>query len=122
MNLPEGHQTVMPYLILKSADRFIDFIAHVFGARETARYPSETGGVMHAEANIGGSTLMYADATDDWSPQPGGMYVYVEDVDATYAKAMEKGATSLMEPQDRDYGYTCGFADTNGNSWWVTKA
>lgn len=122
MKLPEGHQTVMPYLILSQADQFRDFVTEVFGGTETARYPNESGGVMHAEASIGGATLMYADATGEWPPQTSNLYIYVENLDEVYAKALSAGATTAMPPERKDYGYTCGVVDPTGNTWWITQA
>ncbi len=120
--MPQGYQTIMPYLIVPHADRFLDFLRDVFGAEEKLRANREDGQIMHAEVSIGGSTLMIAEANDDWSAQPAGLYIHVSDADATYKKALAEGATSVMEPRDQDYGRSGGVKDPFGNTWWITNA
>ena len=122
MHIPEEHQTVMPYLILPNARGFADFVQSVFGATlgpTTLRDDNVT--IMHGETRIGESTLMFAEATDQWPPQPASLFVYVENADETYQRALAQGGTSLMEPASRDYGRSCGVADPFGNSWWITS-
>lgn len=122
MNLPKGYQTVMPYLILKGAERFIDFAKNVFGATELAVYRNDDGSLMHAEIQIGGSTIMLGESNDQWSVQTAGLYVNVEDTDESYRKALNHGATTVMPIEDKEYGRTCGVKDPCGNTWWITAA
>ena len=122
MNLPSGHQTIMPYLILKGASRFIDFCKKVFDAKDSNQQVlRDDGTVMHAEIILNGSTIMVTDETKDWSQQNANLFVYVPDADDTYQKALDNGATSLMELSDQDYGRTCGVTDPFGNIWWITS-
>lgn len=122
MNLPSGHQTIMPYLILKGASRFIDFCKKVFDAKDSNQQVlRDDGTVMHAEIILNGSTIMVTDETKDWSQQNANLFVYVPDADDTYQKALDNGATSLMELSDQDYGRTCGVTDPFGNVWWITS-
>jgi len=122
MNLPSGHQTIMPYLILKGASRFIDFCKKVFDAKDSNQQVlRDDGTVMHAEIILNGSTVMVTDETKDWSQQNANLFVYVPDADETYQKALDNGATSLMELSDQDYGRTCGVTDPFGNVWWITS-
>jgi len=122
MNLPSGHQTIMPYLILKGASRFIDFCKKVFDAKDSNQQVlRDDGTVMHAEIILNGSTIMVTDETKDWSQQNANLFVYVPDADETYQKALDNGATSLMELSDQDYGRTCGVTDPFGNIWWITS-
>jgi PhnB protein len=120
MNLPQGHQTVMPYLIMDSAEEFIDFTISVFNAIEKTRVPSPEGGIMHAEIMIGMSTLMFAGATTQFEPDTANLFVYVEDVDATYQRALKAGAISIRAPRQEDYGYSAGIEDPFGNTWWMS--
>lgn len=120
MNIPKGHQTVMPYMIINGAEKFKGFLEKVFNAKETFYLADENRGVRHAEMQINGSTVMFADNTEQWHPQPSSMYLYVENADDTYQKALANGATSLMEPSDQDYGRSCGVKDEFGNVWWIT--
>lgn len=121
MNLPQGYQTVMPYLILKDVAAFIDFTKTVFGAEEMAVYNNENGSIMHAEIQIGGSTLMMGQSTEDWGVQNAGLYIHVEDTDGTFQKALEQGATVIMPVENKEYGRTCGVKDPQGNTWWITQ-
>lgn len=122
MNLPSGHQTIMPYLILKGASQFIDFCKKVFDAKDSNQQVlRDDGTVMHAEIILSGSTIMVTDETKDWSQQNANLFVYVPDADETYQKALDNGATSLMELSDQDYGRTCGVTDPFGNVWWITS-
>jgi len=122
MNLPSGHQTIMPYLILKGASRFINFCKKVFDAKDSNQQVlRDDGTVMHAEIILNGSTIMVTDETKDWSQQNANLFVYVPDADETYQKALDNGATSLMGLSDQDYGRTCGVTDPFGNIWWITS-
>lgn len=122
MNLPSGHQTIMPYLILKGASSFIDFTKKVFEAKDSNQQVlRDDGTIMHAEIILNGSTIMVTDATSDWSQQNANLFVYVPDADETYKKALDNGAISLMGLSDQDYGRTCGVTDPFGNVWWITS-
>lgn len=121
LNIPEGYQQVMPYLIVPGAARFFDFMQKVFGAREKMTTMRDVHTIMHAELWIGESTIMYADSTDQYPPSTAGLFVYVEDADATYAKALAEGATSVQEPVDQHYGRSAGIKDPVGNTWWLTS-
>lgn len=120
MNIPKGHQAVMPYLMLEDAARFIDFITTVFNA-EMTHESMRDGIVGHCEAQIGGCTIMFSQSRDQWKPATGNMFVYVEDADATYKKAIDAGATTVMEMADQDYGRSGGVTDPHGNVWWITS-
>lgn len=121
MNLPEGYQTVMPYLILKDVAAFIDFTKKVFEAEELAVYRNDDGSIMHAEIQIGGSTIMMGQSNDDWGVQNAGLYINVEDTDSTFQKALDAGAIAIMPIEDKDYGRTSGVKDPQGNTWWITQ-
>lgn len=119
--IPDGHQTVMPYLILNGADKFLEFAKKALGARETMKHLREGATtIMHAEIAIGTSTIMFAESTDQWTAQPAGLYMYVADADEAYKKAVDAGAETVMELSDQSYGRTCGVKDPAGNTWWLT--
>jgi PhnB protein len=78
------------------------------------------GTIMHAEVKIGDSIVMMGEARGDCKPMPGSLYVYVNDADATYRRALQAGATSMMEPGDQFYGdRTAGVKDPSGNQWTI---
>lgn len=122
LTIPAGYQRVMPYLMLKNAENFFGFMQTVFDATEKMRELREDGSVLHCELQVDESTFMYSGVTDDWGAQTGGFYIYVPDADATYTKALEAGATSVMEPTDQTYGRSGGVTDPFGNTWWVVSA
>lgn len=120
MNIPPGHQAVMPYLTMDDAAAFIDFIKKVFNAEIT--HESERDGIVgHCEAQISGGTIMFSNSRDEWRSQTANMFVYVENADETYAKAIKSGAETIMPPADQDYGRSCGVTDPFGNVWWITS-
>jgi PhnB protein len=119
-NITAHYQTVMPYLILQNEAAFIEFMKTVFGAEEGYKAMRDEHVIMHGEVTVGGSTIMFADATDAFGVRPAGMFIYVPDADTTYRKALEAGAKSIMEPADQPYGRSCGIRDPFGNDWWPT--
>ena len=118
--IPEGYHTVTPYLTVADAEAQIDFLKRAFGAEETYRHGDDKGRVMHAEVRLGDSMVMIGQAREPWTPKPSNFYLYVEDVDAAYKRAVEAGGKSIREPTDQFYGdRTGGVEDTLGNSWWI---
>lgn len=122
-HIPSGNQAVMPYLMLHNAQIFLNFTKEVFGATQNGEIHKrpDTEGIMHAEVMIDGSTIMCCDAREQWIPTPANLFVYVNDADETYKKAMAAGASSVMELSNQDYGRTCGVTDPCGNVWWITS-
>jgi PhnB protein len=118
--IPDGYHTLTPYLTVHGAAGLIDFLKRAFDAQEHSRTARPDGTVMHADLQIGDSRLMVSEATEQWKAAPTGLYLYVPDTDATYRRALEAGATSLMEPADQFYGdRNAGVKDACGNSWWI---
>jgi PhnB protein len=112
-------QVVVPYLVIPNALQFYGFVQKVFGGTETARFLNDDQSLMHGEVNIGGSKIMFGNASEQWTPQPAGLYVSVQDADETFKKAIDNGATVVMEIQNKDYGRTGGVKDPFGNTWWI---
>lgn len=119
--IPEGYQTVMPYLIVRNASGFFQFTQKVFGATEKYKEMRDEKHIRHAEVKIGDSVIMFADSTEEYQPNTAGMFVYVDNADETYQKALQEGAVSIMEPADQSYGRSCGVEDPYGNTWWITS-
>jgi PhnB protein len=118
---PQDYSAVSPYLIVDGASRTIDFLVRVFDAVELRRFPGEDGKLMHAEVRVGDSVVMLGDSAESWPPIPAHVHVYVPDVDATYRRALEAGATSVQEPvrQDGDDDKRGGVKDAGGVTWWI---
>jgi PhnB protein len=120
-NIPENYQHVMPYIIVKDAEKFSRFVQGVLDGKETKRHLRDDGKIMHGEIMIGNSTIMFAESTDQWGVNTAGMFVYVPDADAAYQKALDAGATSIMPPVNQSYGRSGGVTDPFGNTWWITS-
>lgn len=117
--MPAGYLPVMPYLVVKEAHNFIDFMKAVFNAEVRYSALREDGGIMHAELQVQDAVIMLCDATEEYKAFPGSVFMYVDGVDAIFEKALANGAILLQELADRDYGRGGGFADAFGNHWWV---
>jgi PhnB protein len=126
--IPSGFHTATPYLTLSDCARAIDFYKRAFGAQETMRMEAPGGKIGHAELKIGDSVIMLADemaGAGDRSPQSlggttGGVFLYVNDVDATYKQAVDGGAKAVMPPADMFWGDRFGkLTDPFGHSWMV---
>ena len=114
------YRTVTPYLVVPDADAELAFLKPAFGATEAncQRRPDNT--VMHAEVTIGDSLVMLGQAGGPWKARSAALYLWVENVDATYARALQAGATSESEPEDKPYGHrNAGVVDPNGVTWWI---
>ena len=119
---PANYSTVSPYLIVDGASGTIAFLVSVFGAVELRRFPDADGKLMHAEVRIDDPVLMVADGGAGWPPSPSHVHVYVSDVDATYKRAVEAGATSVQEPVKKDDDdKRGGVKDAGGTTWWIAS-
>lgn len=121
INVPQGYQTLMPYLIVPDAGKFSEFMQSVFGAKERYKAMRNEKEIQHAELDINGSVIMFADATEQFAPSPAGMFIYTANCDDAYNKALEQGATSINAPADQPYGRSAGVRDAFGNTWWITS-
>jgi len=118
--IPDGYHTVTPYLTLNDPEQVINFLKKAFDAQEIFVMRNEKGKVGHAEVKIGTSIIMVGAARDQWKARPGNFYLYVEDVDAAYKKAIAAGGKSISEVETQFYGDRHGgVEDSEGNNWWV---
>lgn len=118
--IPEGYRTITPYLTVKGARNLIKFLEKAFDAKNMRQTLRPDGTIANAEVLIGDSMIMVADGTEFWSPAPSSIYMYVENCDTVYRKAVELGGESLMEPQNMYYGdRNAGIRDFCGNMWWI---
>jgi uncharacterized glyoxalase superfamily protein PhnB len=118
---PEGYSSVSSYLVVEGAQRVIDFLKKTFDAAELRRYEMPDGSIMHAEVRIDDTVVMIGDAGGQWPAFPSWLHVYVEDVDATYRKALDAGGVSVQEPEQKegDSDRRGGVKDPGGNTWWI---
>jgi uncharacterized glyoxalase superfamily protein PhnB len=120
-NIREGFTTVTPYIHMREAG-LLDFLTRVFGAEQT--FVTGGAGGMHREVRVGDSMLMIGEGPASASlASPGAFHVYVPDVDAAFARAIEAGGESMGDPEDRPYGERAGFVkDPLGNHWYIATA
>jgi len=119
--IPANYQTVMPYLIIDSAEKFIAFMKEVFHAEEINKVMRDKQINMYGKIMVGGSTIMFADTTGTYSASNAAMFIYVDDADVTSEKAISAGATIVTEIANQSYGRSGGVKDPFGNTWWITE-
>jgi PhnB protein len=126
--VPDDYPRVTPYLYIDGARAAINFYANVLGAVERMTMPGPGDRVGHAELTIGDSVIMLADEFPDMGARgprsiggtPVALHVYVEDVDATFDRAIKAGATALRPVEDKFYGDRGGeFEDPFGHRWSI---
>lgn len=114
------YRTVTPYLLVPNAEAELTFLKRAFGATEVDCTRNADGSIMHAEVTIGDSLVMLGQAGGQWQPRDGAFYLWVDDVDGTYASALAAGATSESAPEDKPYGHrNAGVIGPNGLTWWI---
>jgi PhnB protein len=126
--IPEGYHSVTPYLIVDGAEEAIRFYAEAFGATEVMRLPMGDK-IGHAEVKIGDSHVMLSDEWPDYGKlgpksrggSTAGLNIYLEDVDAAFARAVAAGATVERPVEDQFYGDRSGTViDPFGHSWTLS--
>lgn len=126
--IPDRYPQLSPYICVKNAAEAIEFYSSVFGAAERMRLPGGEGKIEHAELQIGDALIMLSDEYPEMevvAPKGSGevsviLNVYVEDVDATFAKAIELGAIEIRPLENQFYGDRNGqFVDPFGHRWTV---
>jgi PhnB protein len=126
--IPEGYRMVTPYLAVEDAAGAIEYYKKAFGASERVRMDAPGGKIGHAELEIGDSLVMLSDPFPQSSAKPpnevgaatSSIFMYVEDVDAAVKKAVDAGATIVMEPEDQFWGDRFGtIKDPYGHIWGI---
>lgn len=126
--IPEDYPRICPYLHVAGASAAIDFYIAVFGASERMRMEQPDGKIGHAELSVGNSMIMLADEFPEMGVKGPGAYggspvvlsIYVEDVDATVAKATKSGAKLIRPVADQFYGdRTAQIEDPFGHVWSI---
>jgi PhnB protein len=130
--IPDTYRRVTPCLVVRGADKALEFYTRVFGATERMRIPGPGGTVAHSEIQIGDSVVIVDDESPERgtkAPPPAGvagsptsLFIYVEDVDAVVERAAELGATLQRPPQDQFYGDRDGYiVDPFGHGWTIAS-
>lgn len=119
--IPEGYHTVTPFLTVPDVPAMLDFVQRAFGARVVETVTGADGTIRHGDVIIGDSHVMLGQSSEQWPARPAALYLYVENVDEWYRRAMAAGGcTSLREPTNEFYGdRSAGLIDPQGNQWWM---
>ncbi len=128
--IPQGLHSVTPHLILDDAAATLDWYKRAFGAEESNRAVGDDGKIMHSQIRIGNSILYANDAMGGGKGpralggSPVGLWIYTEDADALYNRAIQAGATQAPGPmgqmQDQFWGDRCGtLIDPAGYHWTI---
>lgn len=121
--VPEGSNTVNPFIMADRAQQLIEFLIAVLGAEDVpeARTLDTDGLILHAELKVGDSLLTIADRKPDWPFTPAFTRVYVDDVDAVLARAEANGG-SIVTKATEFFGDVLGrLQDPSGNLWWIYR-
>jgi PhnB protein len=128
--VPQGYHTVTPSLSVRGAEQALDFYRKAFNAEETLRMPGPDGKIMHAEFRIGDSVVMLGEEMPEMgakSPQslggsPVSFFIYLNDVDKAWQRALDAGATQIMPLADMFWGDRAGcVSDPFGHKWWLAQ-
>ena len=124
--VPQGYHTITPQLTLDDAVQMIDWYKRALGARELSRSAGPDGKIMHAELQIGDSRFMVAETMPGmkgpkaFGGSPMTMWLYVEDSDAVFNKAVAAGGQVQMPIDNQFWGDRGGAVnDPNGYTWWI---
>ena len=119
--IPDGYHSVTTYLTVPGVARLMEFLKQAFGAIEIERMQDPSGRVAHAQMKIGDTLVMMGEPQGPGQqPKPCNLYLYVEDVDAVYQRAIAAGGKSISEVKDQFYGdRSGGVEDPSGNGWWI---
>jgi PhnB protein len=128
--VPKGFHTVTPSLFVAGAAKAIEFYKKALGAEERMRFEGPGGAIMHAEIKIGDSVIMLADEMPDMGGRgprtiggtPVSFFVYGDNVDAAWKRALDAGAKELVPLADQFWGDRTGcLEDPFGHQWWLAQ-
>ena len=122
MYIPPGFNTVTPYFFVENAEAFVGFLVQGLGGLEVCRTLRPDGRIANLQVQIGTSAVMVSEATENYRPMAGAYYLYVENADASMARALKHGAVLEMEVGNMPYGdRQGGVKDRHGNIWWISE-
>lgn len=117
---PDGYPTLSPYLMVKDAPRFVEFMTTVFGAQVREQLVRPDGSLGHTELALDDALIMLSEAVAPQAATPMMLHVYVPDVDAAYERALRAGAEALAPVTDQFYGdRSGGVKEPCGNTIWI---
>ena len=115
---PPGFGNVTPYFTVANAPRFLEFLRCAFDADLFLLNSDPNGTLHHARVMIVNSIIMVNESNDEYAANVSQMYLYVENTDVAFSRALDCGATLIMPPNDRERGdRLSGVMDPCGNIW-----
>jgi PhnB protein len=122
MNIPSGYGTMFPYLFVEKADQYLAFLKDAFGAQELGLTKMPDGTIANARVRIGNTSFMFSEAGERIQKSSSSFYLYVENADVAFERAVSRGARAIMPPADQCYGdRQGGVIDPSGNIWWISQ-
>lgn len=119
---PPGFATVTPYMFVDDADAFLTFLADGLGADQELLSRRGDGWVANAQLRMGNMRVMVSEAGHGFPAMPASYYLYVDNADASMARAIAAGAVEIMAVADMPYGdRQGGIRDAHGNIWWISQ-
>jgi uncharacterized glyoxalase superfamily protein PhnB len=119
--IPEGFHTLTAYLLVADAGKEVEFAKAAFDAQPIHISRRPDGSIMHATLKVGTSMLMLGQVSGEMKPVPAMLFMYVENVDAVYKRAVASGGNSIHEPSDQIWGDRAGaVSSANGIQWWIS--
>jgi uncharacterized glyoxalase superfamily protein PhnB len=129
--IPKGYHTVTPSIVVAGAAKAIEFYKQAFGAQEVSRFPGPDGKtIMHAEIRVGDSNIMLGDEMPEHGARgpkaiggtPVSFFIYGDNVDAAWKRAVDAGAKEIMPLADQFWGDRTGcLEDPFGHHWWLAQ-
>lgn len=118
---------IIPYIFYRDVPKALEWLSHAFGFKEEMRTETPSGG-MHGEMSLDGQRIMMGQGATQWgmvSPHEAtlatmGVFIYLDNVDAHYARAQAAGAEIDRPPHDETYGRTYTVRDLDGHPWFFT--
>jgi PhnB protein len=121
--IPIGYHTITPYFSVRYAPKLIAYLKEAFDAQEIETHALPDGTIINAQIKIGDSMILIGEAPKGLGKSkqmPAMLYMYVNDADAVYKKAIRAGGKSIREPMDQFYGdRSAAVEDPAGNQWWI---
>lgn len=122
MHIPPGFTTVFPYIFVKDAAAYLDFLEAGLGGAVTDVTKSANGAVRNAHVRFNDTTIMVSEAPPAFSGMRSTFYIYVENADIAMARAVSAGGVEQSSVKDQVYGdRQGGVRDPAGNIWWLSQ-
>lgn len=119
---PEGFSSITPYLMVDSVEKQVDFLTKVFNVNFREPLKAPDGSIIHIVGLLYEVAIMIGKTRPGLPQERSINYIFADDVDQTYKRALDYGAKSLMEPNDQFYGFReCGVVDEQENQWWIAN-